>query len=93
LAYHSSESALPGAASEAPMLKMKKKCERCAAETPPAGRAFICSFECTFCPECAEGMGTVCPNCGGELVPRPTRTTTPLGALATRLRNRTTGEG
>jgi hypothetical protein len=34
----------------------------------------ICSFECTFCRTCAEGrLGGVCPNCGGELVPRPIR--------------------
>jgi hypothetical protein len=34
----------------------------------------ICSFECTFCRACAEGrLGGQCPNCGGELVPRPIR--------------------
>ena len=35
--------------------------------------ATICSFECTFCPACAEAMEHVCPNCGGELVARPKR--------------------
>jgi hypothetical protein len=40
----------------------------------------ICSFECTFCRECAEGrLGGRCPNCGGELVRRPIR---PPAALA-----------
>ncbi len=55
-------------------LAMKPACERC--ETPlPAHLhgAFICSFECTFCAECADAMDEVCPNCGGELVDRPTR--------------------
>jgi len=38
-----------------------------------AGEAFICSYECTWCPACAETMNKVCPNCGGELVKRPKR--------------------
>ncbi|MDP3897031.1 MAG: DUF1272 domain-containing protein, partial [Mesorhizobium sp.] len=34
-----------------------------------------CTFECTFCAACAEGMlGGQCPNCRGELVRRPIRT-------------------
>jgi hypothetical protein len=34
----------------------------------------ICSFECTFCRKCAEEiLHRRCPNCGGELVPRPRR--------------------
>jgi hypothetical protein len=37
------------------------------------GPAAICSYECTFCVECAEEMEHVCPNCGGDLVPRPRR--------------------
>ncbi|RYY11673.1 MAG: DUF1272 domain-containing protein, partial [Alphaproteobacteria bacterium] len=35
--------------------------------------AFICSFECTFCAECADALDERCPNCGGELLDRPTR--------------------
>ncbi|MFM7321961.1 MAG: DUF1272 domain-containing protein [Armatimonadota bacterium] len=70
------------------MLKMKKRCERCGAETLPTEPAFICSFECTFCPECAAAMAHVCPNCGGNLVIRPTRTTTPIGALASQILGR-----
>ena len=36
--------------------------------------ARICSFECTFCVACVEKiLGNVCPNCGGEFVPRPVR--------------------
>lgn len=56
------------------MLEMRPDCERCgthlAAQSPGA---FICSFECTFCAECAEQLDDVCPNCGGELMDRPTR--------------------
>ena len=52
-------------------LTMKEECERCKAVLTPDGAAFICSFECTFCPACAEAMERRCPNCGGELVPRP----------------------
>jgi acetyltransferase len=36
--------------------------------------AWICSFECTFCAICATGpLDGRCPNCGGDLSPRPTR--------------------
>jgi hypothetical protein len=52
---------------------MRGACERCGAVLTPDGAARICSFECTFCPDCAEAMAAVCPNCGGELVPRPRR--------------------
>jgi len=33
----------------------------------------ICSYECTFCTDCGAALDRVCPNCGGELVPRPRR--------------------
>jgi hypothetical protein len=54
-------------------LEMRDSCERCAATLAPDGEARICSFECTFCADCAGAMQGVCPNCGGELVPRPRR--------------------
>jgi uncharacterized protein len=54
---------------------MRPDCERCGLDLPPqAGGAFICSFECTFCAECAEALDDRCPNCGGGLTDRPTRT-------------------
>ena len=57
------------------MLAMRPDCERCGADLPAkAPGAFICSFECTFCAECAEALDDRCPTCGGELVDRPTRT-------------------
>lgn len=56
------------------MLEMRPDCERCGSDLPAsAGGAFICSFECTFCAECAEELDDRCPNCGGELLDRPTR--------------------
>jgi hypothetical protein len=54
-------------------LEMRSVCERCGAGLEPNGPATICSYECTFCVECAEAMEHVCPNCSGELVPRPRR--------------------
>jgi hypothetical protein len=56
------------------MLEMRPDCERCGTDLPPqAHGAFICSFECTFCADCADELDECCPNCGGELVDRPTR--------------------
>ena len=54
-------------------LEMRTRCERCEAALVFEGAAFICSFECTFCPACAQAMQGTCPNCGGELLPRPRR--------------------
>jgi uncharacterized protein len=54
-------------------LEMRPVCERCDAALGHGGEARICSYECTFCPSCAEQMSGVCPNCGGELVARPRR--------------------
>jgi hypothetical protein len=54
-------------------LDMRSACERCQSGLSPDGAARICSYECTFCVECAEDMEAICPNCGGELVPRPRR--------------------
>jgi hypothetical protein len=54
-------------------LEMRTVCEKCEASLDWQGEAHICSYECTFCGPCTEEMGRVCPNCGGELVPRPRR--------------------
>jgi len=54
-------------------LEMRGSCERCGTALVPDGPAAICSYECTFCVDCATTMEKVCPNCGGELVPRPRR--------------------
>jgi hypothetical protein len=57
------------------MLLLKPGCECCDADLPPdSPEAMICSFECTFCRSCADGvLKGHCPNCGGELVRRPIR--------------------
>jgi hypothetical protein len=56
------------------MLELRPNCECCDRDLPPAAEARICSFECTFCPECADRIfAGICPNCGGELVRRPVR--------------------
>ncbi len=56
-----------------PHLEMKDRCEKCAQLLEPDGESYICSFECTFCAECAAQLNDVCPNCGGELARRPSR--------------------
>lgn len=58
-------------------MEIREECERCGAALPPdCPGARVCSFECTFCLECADhGLAGRCPNCGGELVPRPRRHT------------------
>jgi uncharacterized protein len=52
-------------------LEMRAACERCGAALAQDGEAVICSHECTFCAPCGDAMSRICPNCGGELVPRP----------------------
>lgn len=63
------------------MLELRPCCECCGRELPPdSPDARICSFECTFCTLCAEGvLAARCPNCGGELVRRPIRPADRLG--------------
>lgn len=57
------------------MLQLRPNCECCNRDLPPdSTEARICSFECTFCTDCATNrLGNRCPNCGGELVRRPIR--------------------
>jgi hypothetical protein len=57
------------------MLELRPTCEHCDKPLPPeAPDARICSFECTFCAGCVAGvLHEVCPNCGGNFVPRPIR--------------------
>jgi len=54
-------------------LEMKSACEKCGGGLALGGQAFICSYECTFCADCAAKMNHVCPSCEGELLPRPRR--------------------
>lgn len=62
------------------MLQLRPNCECCNRDLPNESLdARICTFECTFCSECAETkLNNTCPNCSGELVRRPRR---PAAAL------------
>jgi len=57
------------------MLELRPGCECCDRDLPAGSLdARICSFECTFCVDCADSkLKGTCPNCGGELVARPRR--------------------
>jgi hypothetical protein len=57
------------------MLEMRPNCEYCDRDLPPdLGGAVICTFECTFCEQCATNvLDGRCPNCSGNLVARPSR--------------------
>jgi len=56
------------------MLQLRPNCECCDRDLPPDVEAYICTFECTFCPRCAnEVLAGVCPNCAGNFCRRPLR--------------------
>ena len=51
-------------------LEIKLRCGRCDASLPANADARVCSYGCTFCPPCTSDLRGICPNCGGELLPR-----------------------
>ncbi|MFZ3321410.1 MAG: DUF1272 domain-containing protein [Usitatibacter sp.] len=57
------------------MLELRPGCECCNRDLPgDSTEAYICTYECTFCRDCAERtLEGTCPNCAGELVRRPRR--------------------
>jgi len=57
------------------MLEIRPTCENCNKSLPNASNeAMICTFECTFCKQCAKTiLQSVCPNCGGGFEKRPIR--------------------
>lgn len=57
------------------MLELRPNCEGCDRDLPPdSTEARICTYECTFCSDCVDGLlKNVCPNCGGGFVVRPVR--------------------
>ena len=63
-----------------PMLEIRPNCECCDRDLPPESPdAMICTYECTWCRDCADNvLHGVCPNCGGNLERRPIR---PAGLL------------
>ena len=56
-------------------LQLRPNCEYCDKDLPPdSTEAMICTYECTFCRDCAQSrLNGICPNCGGNLVSRPIR--------------------
>ena len=57
------------------MLDIRPNCEHCGKDLPnTSSDAMICSFECTYCAECAlEVFENVCPSCAGNFIKRPIR--------------------
>ena len=57
------------------MLELRPGCECCDRDLPPDSEdAMICTYECTFCSDCVEGvLKGRCPNCGGNFTRRPIR--------------------
>jgi uncharacterized protein len=57
------------------MLELRPSCELCTRTFGlDADDAMICTYECTFCRDCAvQQLHGICPNCGGEFVTRPRR--------------------
>ena len=54
-------------------LAMKTTCEGCGRALPADSTAYVCSYDCTFCPDCFSKMHGICSHCAGELVRRPRR--------------------
>lgn len=57
------------------MLELRPNCECCDRDLPPGSAdARICTYECTFCADCVDGvLAGKCPNCGGNFTARPIR--------------------
>ncbi len=57
------------------MLDIRPNCEHCGKNLPNTStEAMICSFECTYCKDCALIVfENVCPSCTGNFVERPIR--------------------
>lgn len=70
------------------MLELRPNCECCDRDLPPqSDQARICTFECTFCIDCADSrFQGVCPNCEGDLAPRPIRPDSKLHRFPASLR-------
>ena len=49
------------------MTTAKESCEKCHKPLAQRSQAHVCSFQCTFCADCASSMNRICPNCGGTL--------------------------
>ena len=56
-------------------MEIRPSCECCDRDLDPASPdVMICTYECTWCRDCADTvLRGVCPNCGGNLERRPVR--------------------
>ncbi|MDY0779805.1 DUF1272 domain-containing protein [Tenacibaculum sp. IB213877] len=63
------------------MLEIRPNCEHCGKDLPyNSVEAMICSFECTYCKNCATKVfNNICPSCGGGFEKRPVRPSEKLG--------------
>lgn len=75
------------------MLELRPNCECCDANLPPdSDAARICTFEHTFCADCADvRFDAACPDCGGGLVARPIRPESQLHRFPASLKRVTRG--
>jgi uncharacterized protein len=48
----------------------KEQCEKCGKSMAVVSDGVSCSFQCTFCDDCATALKSTCPNCGGMLESR-----------------------
>ena len=63
-------------------LEMKKNCETCGKRLRNRfERVYICSYEVTYCEECARKGKFKCPHCDGRLEVRPVRILTSIKAI------------
>ncbi len=63
------------------MLEIRPNCECCDRDLAVDDEAYICTFECTWCADCARDvLNWVCPNCNGNLTRRPIRPAAKLAA-------------
>jgi len=56
-------------------MEFRRECGRCDRPLTDDGPAYVCAYECTFCPTCYRQLRYCCPDCSGELVRRPRRRT------------------
>ena len=52
---------------------MKSECLECHSNLSYNSEAHVCSYECTYCVQCATSRDFICKNCGGDLQKRPKR--------------------
>jgi hypothetical protein len=63
-------------------LEMKKYCDRCGERIKQNSQEiFICSYENTYCLNCAAELHFNCPHCEGTLEKRPARIITEIKVI------------